>query len=71
MGIPPYSHFSPSLCSEGCLSDSPAGTPCAESVHEKLLSLFQKAGYEVIYPEVSGYPSTERGAAPRRFMHLH
>ena len=71
VGIPPYSHFSPSLCSEGCLSDSPAGTPCAESVHEKLLSLFQKAGYEVIYPEVSGYPSTERGAAPRRFMHLH
>jgi len=23
------------------------------SVHEKLLSLFDKAGYEVIYPEVS------------------
>lgn len=23
----------------------------AESVHEALLSLFQKAGYEVIYPE--------------------
>lgn len=25
------------------------------SVHEKLLSLFDKAGYEVIYPEVSLY----------------
>ena len=24
-----------------------------ESVHEKLLSLFSKAGYEVIYPKVS------------------
>ena len=23
-----------------------------ESVHEKLLSLFEKAGYEVIYPKV-------------------
>lgn len=29
-------------------SDSEQG-----SVHEKLLSLFDKAGYEVIYPEVS------------------
>ncbi len=28
------------------------GDPETASVHEKLLSLFQKAGYEVIYPEV-------------------
>lgn len=27
------------------------------SVHEKLLSLFEKAGYEVIYPEVPLRPS--------------
>ena len=26
-----------------------------ESVHEKLLSLFEKANYQVIYPEVSIY----------------
>ena len=32
------------------------------SVHEKLLSLFAKAGYEVIYPEVCalGYLATHR-----------
>lgn len=29
------------------------GDPESESVHEKLLSLFGKANYEVIYPEVS------------------
>lgn len=29
------------------------------SVHEKLLSLFDKAGYEVIYPEVSLHPSMQ------------
>lgn len=32
------------------------------SVHEKLLSLFQKAGYEVIYPEVP--PNTHLTAPP-------
>ena len=26
------------------------------SVHEKLLSVFNKAGYEVIYPEVCSFP---------------
>lgn len=26
-----------------------------ESVHEKLLSLFEKAGYEVIYPKVHSF----------------
>ena len=29
-----------------------AGDSETASVHEKLLSLFEKAGYEVIYPEV-------------------
>ena len=32
----------------------PSGSDSEQaSVHEKLLSLFDKAGYEVIYPEVS------------------
>jgi D-lactate dehydrogenase len=29
-----------------------ASDPQKASVHEKLLSVFNKAGYEVIYPEV-------------------
>ena len=33
------------------------------SVHEKLLSLFEKAGYEVIYPEVPPAPLLARCAA--------
>ncbi len=32
-----------------------ASDPQKASVHEKLLSVFNKAGYEVIYPEVRNF----------------
>jgi hypothetical protein len=36
------------------------GDPESEPVHDKLLSLFGKANYEVIYPEVRNMPSCIR-----------
>lgn len=35
-----------------------------ESVHEKLLSLFEKAGYEVIYPKVHHSPPGIKTSTP-------
>lgn len=50
-GLPRQVVYAPS-CVTRMMGPS-SGDPEQASVHEKLLSLFDKAGYEVIYPEVS------------------
>jgi D-lactate dehydrogenase len=49
-GIPRKVVYVPS-CVTRMMGPSQSDTETA-AVHEKLLSVFQKAGYEVIYPEV-------------------
>lgn len=50
-GLPRQVVYAPA-CVTRMMGPSGSDTEQA-SVHEKLLSLFDKAGYEVIYPEVS------------------
>lgn len=51
-GVPRQVVYAPSCVTR--MMGPAAGDNEKASVHEKLLSLFEKAGYEVIYPEVRG-----------------